>query len=65
MPSSATRLYRGRVPSLTSDNFFVLPHTRQSGETMTSVSAGDIILLRTEKVTHTQRQNNMYLAPKV
>ena len=30
--SSATRPYRGRVPRLTSDNFTVLPHTRQWGD---------------------------------
>ena len=33
--SSATRLYWGWVPSLT---FYVLPYTRQSGETMTCLS---------------------------
>ena len=42
--SSTTRLYRGRVPRLTSGKFYVPPHTRQSWETMTSVSAGHIIL---------------------
>ena len=47
---SATRLCRGRVLRLTSDNFYVLPHTRQSGETMTSVSAGHIILTPTQPV---------------
>ena len=31
--SSATRLYCGRVPKLTSDNFYVLAHARQSGKT--------------------------------
>ena len=36
--SSATRLYRGWVSRLTSDNF--TPHMRQSGEIMASVSAG-------------------------
>ena len=41
--SSTTRLYRGRVPRLTPEND-VLPHTRKSGETMTSASAGHIIL---------------------
>ena len=30
--------------------FYVLPHTRQSGETMTSVSAGHIILTSTQPV---------------
>ena len=42
--SAATRLNRGRAPRLTSDIMFVLPHTRQSGETFTSVSTGHIIL---------------------
>ena len=42
--SSTTMLYRGWVPSLTSDNLCVLPHTRQSGETMASVSSCHIIL---------------------
>ena len=42
--SFRARLYRGRVPRLTSDNIKVLPQTRQSGETMTSVSADHIIL---------------------
>ena len=48
--SSTTRLYRGRVSRLTSDNFYVLPHMRQSRETMTSVSAGHIILTPTQPV---------------
>ena len=42
--SSTTRLYHGRVPRLTSDNFTCCQNTRQSGETMTSVSVGHIIL---------------------
>ena len=49
-PSSATRLYPGRVPRLTSGNLNVLPLTRQSGETMVSVSAGHIILTPTQPV---------------
>ena len=49
-PSLATRLFHGRVPRLTSDNFHVLPHIRQSGETMTSISAGHIILTPTQPV---------------
>ena len=46
--SSTTRLYRGRVPRQSVCQFYVLPHTRQSGETMTSVSAGHIILPPTQ-----------------
>ena len=49
-PSSATRLYPGRVPRLTSGNLNVLPLTRQSGEIMTSISAGRIILTPTQPV---------------
>ena len=43
-PSSAIRLSGGRVARLASDNFYVLPHKRQSGETMTSVSVSHMIL---------------------
>ena len=42
-------LYRGRVPRLTSDNFTCC-HTRERVETMTSVSAGHIILTPTQPV---------------
>ena len=58
--SSTTRLYRGRVPRLTSDNFTVLLQTRQSWETMTSVSAGHIILTLTQPVggRRSQRESN-------
>ena len=48
MSSSTTRLYRGRVQRLSSDNFMCC-HT-QSGEIMTSVSAGHIILTPTQPV---------------
>ena len=41
--SSTTRLYRGRVPRLTSDNFRCF-HTRDRAGIMTSVSAGHIML---------------------
>ena len=41
--SSTTRLYRGRAPRQRVCQFYVLPHMRQSWETMTSVSAGHII----------------------
>ena len=59
-PSSTTRLYRRRVPRLTSDKFYVLPHMRQSWETMTSVSAGYIILTPTQPVGsgRPQRESN-------
>ena len=43
---STTRLYRGRAPKLTSDNYKCC----QSGETMTSVSTGHIILTPTQPV---------------
>ena len=45
--SSATRLYRGRAPRQGVWQFCVLSHMRQSWETMTSVSAGHIILTPT------------------
>ena len=48
--SSTTRLYTGLVPRLKSDNFTCCHTTRQSGETMTSVSAGHIILTPTQPV---------------
>ena len=53
--SSTTRLYRGRVPRLTSGNF-----TRRSEDTMTSVSAGQIILTPTQPVGsgRPQRESN-------
>ena len=48
--SSTTRLYRGRAPRQSVWQFYVLPHMRQSWETMTSVSAGHIILTPTQPV---------------
>ena len=48
--SSATRLYRGRAPRQSVSQFYVLPQTRQRGETMTSVSASHIILTTTQPV---------------
>ena len=45
--SSTTKLYRGRAPRQSVWQFYVLPHMRQSWETMTSVSAGHIISLLT------------------
>ena len=57
--SSITRLYRGRVPR----QFHVLPHTRQSGETMTSVSAGHIILTSTQPVGSGRPQRESHSGP--
>ena len=48
--SSTTRLYRGRAPRQSVWQFYVLPNMRQSWETMTSVSAGHIILTPTQPV---------------
>ena len=48
--SSTTRLYRGRAPRQGVWQFYVLPHMRESWETMTSVSAGHIILTPTQPV---------------
>ena len=48
--SSTPRLYRGRAPRQSVRQFYVLPHMRQSWETMTSVSAGHIILTPTQPV---------------
>ena len=47
--SSTTRLYRGRAPRQSVWQFYVLPHMRQSWETI-SVSAGHIILTPTQPV---------------
>ena len=54
--SSTTRLYGGRAPR----QFYVLPHMRQSWETMTSISAGHIILTPTQPVGsgRPQRESN-------
>ena len=58
--SSTTRLYRGRAPRQSVWQFYVLPHMRQSWETMTSVSAGHIILTPTQPVGsgRLQRESN-------
>ena len=55
-----SRLYRGRVPRLSVCQFYVLSHTRQSGETMTFVSAGHIILTPIQPVgsRRPQRESN-------
>ena len=46
--TSTTRLYRGWAPRQSVWQFYVLPHVRQSWETMTSVSASHIILTPTQ-----------------
>ena len=58
--SSTSRLYRGRAPRQSVWQFNVLPHMRQSWETMTSVSAGHIILTPTKPVGsgRPQRESN-------
>ena len=56
--SSTTRLYRGRAPRQSVWQFYVLPHMRQSWETMTSVSAGHIILTPTQPVGSGRRESN-------
>ena len=58
--SSTTRLYRGRAPRQSVWQFYVLLHTRQSWETMTSVSASHIILTPTQPVGsgRLQRESN-------
>ena len=48
--SSTARLYHGRAPRQSVCQFYMLPHMRQSWETMTSVSAGHIILTPTQPV---------------
>ena len=58
--SSTTRLYRGRALRQSVWQFYVLPHMRQSWETMTSVSAGHIIVTPTQSVGsgRAQRESN-------
>ena len=58
--SSTTKLYLGRAPRHSVWQFYVLPHMRQSWETMTSVSAGHIILTPTQTVGsgRPQRESN-------
>ena len=57
---STTRLYRERAPRQSVWKFYVLPHMRQSWETMTSVTAGHIILTPTQPVGsgRTQPESN-------
>ena len=61
--SSTTRLYRGRAPRHSVWQFYVLPHMRQSWETMTSVSAGHIILTPTQPVGSGRPQWESNLGP--
>ena len=58
--SSTTRSYRGQTPRQSVWQFYVLPHMRQSWETMTSVSAGHIILTPAQTVGSgwPQRESN-------
>ena len=58
--SSTTRLYRRRAPRQSVWQFYVLPHMRQSWETVTSVSAGHIMLTPTKPVAsgRPQRESN-------
>ena len=58
--SSTTSLYRGQAPRQNVSQFYVLSHMRQSRETMTSVSAGHIILTPTQPVgsLRPQRESN-------
>ena len=53
--SSTTRLYRGQAPRLSFRQYYALPHTRQSWETMTSVSAGHIIRTPTQPPSSRER----------
>ena len=61
--SSTTRLYSGRAPRQSFWQFYVLPHTRQSWETMTSVSAGHVILTPTQPVGSGQPQQESNPGP--
>ena len=58
--TTTTRLYHGRAPRQSVWQFHMLPHMRQSWETMTSVSAGHIILTPTQPVgsARPQRESN-------
>ena len=58
--SSTTRLYRGRAPRPSVWQLYVLSHMTQSWETMTSVSAGHIILTPTQPIGSrlSQRESN-------
>ena len=49
--SSTTRLYRGRAQGQSVWQFYVLPHTRESWETMTSASAGRVGVSRERAAT--------------
>ena len=58
-----TKLYRGRAPRQSVWPFYVLPHMRQSWETMTSVSAGHIILTPTQPVGSGRPQRELNPGP--
>ena len=60
--SSTTRLYRGRVPRLTSHNFTCC-HTRDRAETMASISAAHIILTPTQLVESGRPQRELNPGP--
>ena len=58
-----TKLYRERAPRQSVWPFYVLPHMRQSWETMTSVSAGHIILTPTQPVGSGRPQRELNPGP--
>ena len=60
---STTRLYRGQAPRQSVRQFYVLLHMRQSWETMTSVSAGHIILTPTQPVGSGRPQRELNPGP--
>ena len=60
MCSSTTRLYRGQTNVC---QFYMLPHTTQSGGTMTSVSADPIILTPTQPVRSGRAQRGSNPGP--
>ena len=60
---STTRLYLGRAPRQSVWQFYMLPHMRQSDETMTSVSAGHIILAPTQAVGSRRLQRELNPGP--
>ena len=60
--SSTTMLYRGRAPRQSVWQFYVLPHMRQSWETMNSVSAGDLWLARVQIWSKRSTRTNYWSA---
>ena len=61
--SSTTRLYLRRALRQSVSQFYVLPHMRQSWETMTSGSDGHIILTPTQPVGSGQPQRELNPGP--